>query len=458
MFAIQRKIYESLPPVCQGPLAWIPFRYLAGKSYRIILDRSTGVETASREEVLRISERCLGPLLRFAVEEVPAYQPFKEAVKRYSPREALKAFPIISKEVIQNDKERFLPRNLASIPHYRVSTGGTSGRQLDFYHDDDSQRIELAFMHRQWKRVGYSPRSLKGTFRGVDFRHVRPERRVFWQRNPVYREWQFSPFHMSESTLPFYAKHLQDVRPPFLHGYPSAISTLAQYVKDQGLPPSSFGVRAALLASEPVFPEQREIIEAAFDCRAFSWYGHSERLVLAGECEKNSSYHQIPDYGFLEMLDGEGNAVEDGELGEIVGTTFWNRSFPLIRYRTGDFARRLHWRCECGRNHDRFDNVQGRREKDYLIGRSGAKIVDTGMHGVIFQHVARYQCYQDTPGAMQLRIMPLPGFVSKDGERILTAYRRKLHGELEVELVVVKDIPLTERGKLVRIVRDIPGT
>ena len=32
------------------------------------------------------------------------------------------------------------------------------------------------------------------------------------------------------------------------------------------------------------------------------------------------------------------NNADPEERGELIGTTFWNKSMPLIRYRTDDYA------------------------------------------------------------------------------------------------------------------------
>jgi phenylacetate-CoA ligase len=457
MYSLRRKIYESLPDVVKVPVAWIPLGWIAGSAYRRTLARGSRFERAPRDEILAFQEEMLGQLLRFACDQVPAYRPLRSTVERLPAFEAIKAFPLIDKTTVQRDRERFLPRDFHRLPHYEVSTGGTSGNQLTLYLDDDSQAEETAFMHRQWARVGYTPRCRKATFRGVDFPGARHGR--CWQINPIYNEMQFSPFHMNRQTLPQYWERILAWRPTYLHGYPSALSLLARWVRDERISMQSLTIRAALLASEAIFPEQRTLIEEAFNTRAFSWYGHSERLILAGECEKTPVYHHLPDYGFLEIVDNNGNVVtEEGASGELVGTTFWNRCQPLIRYRTEDRARRLDFRCSCGRCFDRFDEVEGRWKQEYVIGKHGSKISPTAlnMHGPMFDKVTRYQYYQKQVGILELRVMLLPGFTSKDLEQLQDAYRHKVGDELDVFVKPVDDIPLTPRGKLKRLIQELP--
>jgi phenylacetate-CoA ligase len=123
---------------------------------------------------------------------------------------------------------------------------------------------------------------------------------------------------------------------------------------------------------------------------------------------------------------------------------------PLIRYRTGDYATRLEPRCACGRSWDRFNAVEGRWKQEMVVGRNAAliSIAALNLHGPHFDHVARYQYYQDTPGRFEIRVMPDPGFTETDRLAIARAYADKVGNELEVQVRIVSDIPLTGRGKL----------
>ena len=397
----------------------------------------------------------MGDVFRFAVEQVPAYRHLLSVVERLSPSQSIQAFPLLTKDDLQSDLGKYLPRCFENIPHYECTTGGTSGNQLTLYLDDNSQSVEMAFMHRQWARVGYTPSHRKATFRGVAFQGLRPG--IYWQENPIYREMQFSPFHMSDKTLDGYLEQFIAFKPAFVHGYPSAVDILAEYVLRKGLRDTLPVIKAALLGSEACMPEQRERIERAFGTRVFTWYGHSERVVLGGECEVCPSYHQFPDYGYLEITRPDGTPCEVGERGEIVGTGFLNRSLPLIRYRTGDYAIRCEPDCACGRHWDRFSNVEGRWEQDMVVGKNGARIsiAALNMHGPMFRNVLRYQYYQNVKGKMEIRILPAPAFSVADESAIARAYEHKVGEELDITVRTVSDIPLTTRGKLKRLVSEL---
>jgi len=318
-FELKRRLYESLPVSIKRGVCLLPFSWIAGHAYQTVYRRGTRFDWASYTDLRSYQECELGKVLRFAVDHVPAYESLRSIVGRYKPFEALKAFPLLDKDTVQSRQDDYLARDFHRMPHYETSTGGTSGNQLKIFLDDGAQSVEMGFMHRQWRRVGYTPRDKKATFRGVSFPNLQPG--VFWQHNPIYNELQFSPFHMTEPNLGAYVDQIIRFAPSYFHGYPSALDVLAEYVSRHGLTDKMPQIRAALLGSEGASVAQRERIERVFRTRVYSWYGHSERVVLAGECEKSNAYHHFPDYGILEIIDDHGNFCEkEGARGEIVGT------------------------------------------------------------------------------------------------------------------------------------------
>lgn len=448
-YNIKRRVYESAPLWLKRSVCSLSFDRLAGKEYREVLSRDSFFRNATQSEIRKYQEKILGKVLDYVVNQVPAYQTFQSLVERFSPFEAIREFPLLEKSELQENLEHYLPKNFKNIPHYAISTGGTTGNQLKFYVDNKSQSIEMGFVHRLWKIMGYTPRCRKATFRGVSFKNLKAD--CFWQHNPIYNELQFSPFHISEKNLPRYIEELIKYNPKYFHGYPSTIDSLAEYVLRQNMTADMPSINAVFLVSEGCSSFQRRRIEKAFSTRVFSFYGHSERVIIAGECEKNETYHHVPDYGYLEIVDEKGNYCHsEGQRGELIGTGFLNRSLPLVRYKTGDYAIRCESRCECGREWERFRNVEGRWKQDVVVGKNGAKIsiASLNMHGPLFEKVARYQYVQKEKGTLFIRLMVGPGFTENDRLLIEREYQNKVSEELKIKAKLVDNIPLTSRGKL----------
>jgi phenylacetate-CoA ligase len=197
------------------------------------------------------------------------------------------------------------------------------------------------------------------------------------------------------------------------------------------------------------------MVEEVFRCRYFSCYGHTEKLVLAAECEHSHDYHVWPTYGYFELLDDKGSPVTtQGESGEIVGTGFINTVMPFIRYRTGDWATYVSDRCQaCGREHIIIRDIRGHRTQEVLIAADGSEISWTAlnMHDDTFINVRQFQFMQEKPGHAVLRIVPADGFGEGDADRICRNLGRKLDGRLTFTIELVEAIPLSIRGKAIYV-------
>ena len=334
----------------------------------------------------------------------------------------------------------------------RISTGGTGGKPLDFYINADRSAIEYAYLIASWARIGYTPDIATVVFRG---RVVPPDRTgLRHEYDPLLRHHYYSTFHMNDANMRRYVEHISSVGPCFAHVYPSSVSALARFVDRFNLVPPR-NIRGVIAESEIVNPGQRQAVEKVFGCRYFSCYGHSEKLVLAAECEHSTDYHVWPTYGYFELLDDAGHAVtEPGRRGEIVGTGFINTVMPFIRYRTGDRAEYVGERCEaCGRNHTMIRDIRGHRTQEMLVLSDGSQVSWTAlnMHDDTFRNVRQFQFRQEAIGGATLKIVPVDGFSDTDRNHILEQLEKKLDGRLTLSIELVESIPLTGRGKAVYV-------
>jgi phenylacetate-coenzyme A ligase PaaK-like adenylate-forming protein len=86
------------------------------------------------------------------------------------------------------------------------------------------------------------------------------------------------------------------------------------------------------------------------------------------ECEALQGYHLREGDLYFEIVDpGTGEAVKDGEYGEVVLTTFDRQAMPLIRYRTGDIARFRVNSCACGTFLRTMDKVSERMSNKVVL-------------------------------------------------------------------------------------------
>jgi len=453
---IYNKIYNTFresPSFLKKFLYLIPIEYrLGGKNFIYTYNLLKESENWNTEKLRKYQKKQLQHLLTHAIKHVPFYSDIK--ITSSDPLKSLEKFPIIGKETIKNNISKFQANNISEKKIYNVSTGGTSGKPLEFYLDNSTYGKEWAFVMTAWRRVGFKPGDKVVSFRGVEFRKA--DKGVFWQDNPIYNIFEMSPFHMSEENLSKYVYKIEKLKPKYLYGYPSAISILANYIveKEVKFPPIS----AVLAISENIYPGQRQLIEQAFKTRFFSFYGMSEKVIMAPECEYDTRYHAFPEYGITEIVDKDDNPVIEGERGELVGTGFLNFYMPFIRYRTEDYAilsKQQH--CKCGRNHLLLANLIGRWHQEMIIGNNGALISLSALnlHSDNLKNVFQYQFVQKRAGELIINIVPIKNFNHADENRIKDVFYQKVGNELYITINLVDKIPLTDRGKFKLLIQNL---
>ncbi len=129
------------------------------------------------------------------------------------------------------------------------------------------------------------------------------------------------------------------------------------------------GIKKFLIGAEPTPNAMRKEIEKAWNADVFVGYGITEiGLLMAGECEKKQGMH-LSEFNFLtEVVDPEtGEQLEDGEVGELLFTTFDRKGMPLIRYNSHDLGKIIPEVCSCGLPLKRIE-IKGRSDDLIPIG------------------------------------------------------------------------------------------
>lgn len=240
------------------------------------------------------------------------------------------------------------------------------------------------------------------------------------------------------------------------HAYPSSAHAFAKFIlaNDASGPGN---VRGVLLESENVYADQLADIEKAFGARVLAAYGHSEKTILAAQCEYSRNYHVWPTYGYFELVDSGGKSIREAEQeGEIVGTGFINTVVPFIRYRTGDYATYVGEHCEaCGREHTIIRDVKGRWPQGGLIAADGSVVSMTtlNVHDDTFRSIREYQFHQSTPGKAVLCVIPTTSLDEDEQRRIIANMNKRLQGQVVLDLEIRTELLKTARGKQPRVIQ-----
>jgi phenylacetate-CoA ligase len=152
---------------------------------------------------------------------------------------------------------------------------------------------------------------------------------------------------------------------------PSYAMVLGESVRDMGIR-DQIKLRVGVFGAEGWTEGMRQEIEALLGIKAVDIFGLSEMSGpgVACECEAQQGMHVMEDHYYPEIINPDtGEAIPDGEYGELVFTSLTRRALPLLRYRTRDITRIISREtCACGRCFARMAKLTGRTD-DMLIIR-----------------------------------------------------------------------------------------
>lgn len=143
-------------------------------------------------------------------------------------------------------------------------------------------------------------------------------------------------------------------------GTTSFLMNILKKAEEIGLDPiKDFNLQVALVGGEAGGGPMRRIFEKDYGMVTGDFYGTADLGIIAHECKAQSGMH-ILDTAVVEITDPEtGKALGPGEEGEVVVTNF-NKSYPMIRFGTGDLSKLDVDECSCGRTSFCITKILGR--------------------------------------------------------------------------------------------------
>lgn len=401
----------------------------------------------------------LKTLINYAYNHVPFYNnSFSKAgfkPEKFKSGEDLQQIPVLTKNDIRTYNEQLKSDVFPSKYLIRDTSGGTTGLPVPFYADIRSYSpVEWVYMNSLWQRAGYSFYDRYVVFRGEVIK-TSEENSQFWRYDKLRNCLIFSAFEMNEEKIPLYLSKIKKFKPKFLHSYPSVLYILASYIEKNNItdfPP----LHAIFLGSETLYPWQRELFTRVFNTRLYSWYGHRERCILAGEQYRPAVYEVFPTYGYTELINENGcPCTEDGEPGELIGTSFTNYAFPLIRYNTHDIAENCLEKTSF-REFMRIKNIKGRIQ-DFFIDKTGSMITFSTSYKAlipIMDKINAHQFIQNEPGKLNLNIEAKTALTAADIQTVKRSFQERFP-LFDLNINTVNNIPRTANGKFRYFVQNI---
>ena len=420
------------------------------------------IETASREDILKIQNEKIVKQVRHVYDNVPYYRDLmdKKGVKPEDIKgvDDIRKLPFLSKA----DLREAYPYGLLATPLtdcVRIqSTSGTTGKRVvAFYtlHDIDLWEECCA---RAITAAGGTNEDVCQVSYGYGLFTGGPG------LNGGSHKVGCLTIPTSSGNTERQIMFIMDLQATILCCTPSYAAYLAETMKEMGYGPDDIPLKAGIFGAEAWSEEMRRDIEKTLGIKAYDIYGLTE---LSGpgvsfECSAQQGMHVNEDHFIPEVIDPEtGEVLPDGVQGELVFTAIDKEAFPMIRYRTRDICTLTHEKCSCGRTHVRMTKPKGRTD-DMLIIR-GVNVFPSQIETVLLNngYAANYQIIVDrvnNTDTLDVQVEMTPemftdnvGEISERQKKLVDGLKSMLGIKAKVSLVAPKSITRSE-GKAVRVI------
>ena len=420
------------------------------------------IETASREEILKIQNEKIRKQVKHVYDNVPYYRNLMEE-KGIKPDDIqsvddIKKLPFLSKA----DLREAYPYGLLAVDLndcVRIhSTSGTTGKRVvalytqhdvDLWNECCARAIVAAGgTEEDVVQVCYGYGLFTGGS-GLDG----GSHKVGCLTLP-----------MSSGNTDRQIQFMMDLGSTIICCTPSYAAFIGETLAEKGYKPEDNKLKAGIFGAEPWTEEMRQNIEKSLGIKAYDIYGLTETSGpgVAYECEAQNGMHINEDHFYAEIIDPDtGEVLPDGSKGELVFTALDKEAFPLLRYRTRDICILSREKCSCGRTHVKMCKPMGRSD-DMLIIR-GVNVFPSQIETVLLNegYTPNYQIEvgrKNNTDTLDIYVEADPSKISdkiadiQDMEAGLASAMRTMLGiGPKIHLVPPKSITRSE-GKAVRVI------
>jgi len=443
-------IYHSLPIFAQNAACFLEGERIRmrrfGRYFEKRLREYKSHNNWSYDQICEYRDAKLRELVKHCYHTVPYYTKLFQqygindtSIKRM---EDLKQIPILDKQTVKNHPNDFISTVVKKNKIKLHKTSGTTGSPLTFHTTWEEEADQWALWWRYRENLGIRRDMLCGQFGGKIVVPQGQKKPPFWRYNSPCHQIYFSPIHINQNTWKDYFECIKCHGIRWIHGYPSIISLLANYMLENH---ARLNLDFVTTGAENLYPTQAEAIKEAFlggANRLYQHYGLTEGTANISQ-NRNHEFIVDEDFSIVEMEP----LANDVSLKKIIGTPLKYYVMPLLRYDTGDLASVY---LENGK--EKIRSLDG-RSSDLLLLDNGERISGAffnlalkGIDGIRECQIVR------TKQGVRLDIVKNKTYSPKDEQKLLHEIQQRV-GEISITIQEVGQIPRGKNGKM-RLVVD----
>ena len=326
------------------------------------------IETASREEIIRIQNEKLRKQVKHVYENVPYYRNLMDQ-KGVTPEDIrsiddIRKLPFLTKDDLREAYPYgLLGTDLGNCVRIQSTSGTTGRRVVAFYTQKDVDLWEECCA-RAIVAAGGTKDDVCQVSYGYGLFTGGPG------LNGGSHKVGCLTLPMSSGNTERQIQFMMDLGATIICCTPSYAAYIGETLAEKGYKPEDNKLKAGIFGAEPWTEEMRRSIEKSLGIKAYDIYGLTETSGpgVAFECEEQSGMHINEDHFYAEIINPEtGEVLPEGEKGELVFTSLDKEGFPLLRYRTKDICILSRKKCSCGRTHVKMSKPLGRSDDMMII-------------------------------------------------------------------------------------------
>lgn len=246
--------------------------------------------------------------------------------------------PVMTKKDLQVPLIERLSNGYSLKNTYVNKTSGSSGDPFIFAKDKFCHAMTWAVIQNRfgWYDLNFNS-SRQARFYGIPL-----DKKGYYKerlKDKLSSRFRFSIFDLSDQMLERHLKQFYKIPFAYINGYTSSIVQFAKFLDRKELVLNSIcpTLKACVVTSEMLFPEDKHLMESVFGVPVINEYGASELDIIAFE-NPDKSWQLNNETLFIEFLDEQDREVPNGTEGRIVVTSLYNKAHPFIRYDIGDIG------------------------------------------------------------------------------------------------------------------------
>ena len=413
-----------------------------------LLDASKGgklqklKEVNKREIVEGVTEEYMERRLKTLLDYVKKNSSF---YRKHPEWKELKDFPVMTKgDFIEHYDEVLVDHYQEQGKLYRLSTSGSTGTPFTVLCDGDKMnRINMNFI---------SCMELNGFRMGMK----RGEFRAWIKGKNTISKWKsfknnlimVDISNMGDESLEKICRDIEKKKIQVLVPYSSALTALTQYLKRTKRDISRWQVEMIYTMGEALPQETYDLAKELFGFTPVRTYGNNENGFIAVQLGEDPEYSIDMFNYYPEILKMDcDEPAEPGELGRIVVTDYYNKTFPMVRYDTGDTGMMRIDRDEKGRIHGKYVEIYGRRGSLMYNTKGEPLSIHVFMNTLLKFEGVVYQARCIQWGEKEYELLVNADREKLNVEELLAAYRHYLGEDAEIRITYVDEIPIQASGK-----------